>query len=134
MDPLSILCVLIGTLIIAGRGPMIFAPTTTLRFFNRLLSTNARIRGIGVVLALLAAATIALPLGDGEVAGILGVLGRLWVAASLWLLVAPSSYRRFAGGVISYFESSVDEAVVRMIGVVAVAIGVALIYFGLYVA
>ncbi len=133
MDPLSGLCVLIGTLIIAGRGPMIFAPTATLRFFNRLLSTDARIRGSGVVLAPLAVATIALPPGEGEVAGILRVLGWLWAAASLWLLVAPSSYRRFAGGVLGYFESSVDEAVIRMLGVVAVAIGVALIYFGVYV-
>ena len=132
MDPLSVLCVLIGTLIIAG--PMIFAPTATLRFFNRLLATDARIRGSGVVLAPLAVATIALPPGEGEVAGILRVLGWLWAAASLWLLVAPSSYRGFAGGVLGYFESSVDEAVIRMLGVVAVAIGVALIYFGIYVA
>lgn len=132
MDPLSGLCVLIGTLIIAGRGPMIFAPRATLRFFNGLLSTNARIRGIGVVLAPLAVATIALPLGEGEVAGILRVLGWLWAAASLWLLVAPSSYRKFAGGVLGYFESSVDEEVIRLLGVVAVAIGVALIYFGIY--
>ena len=134
MDPLSVLCVLIGTLIIAGRGPMIFAPRATLRFFSRLLSTDARIRGIGVVLAPLAVATIALPLGEGEVAGILRVLGWLWAAASLWLLVAPSSYRRFAGGVLEYFETSVDEEVIRVLGVVVVAIGVALIYFGIYVA
>ncbi len=134
MDPLSILCVLIGALIIAGRGPMIFAPAATLRFTNTLLSTDARIRGIAVVLTPLAVALIALPLGEGEVAGILRFFGWVWAAAALWLLAAPGSYRRFAGGVVSYFESSVDEAVVRMIGVVAVAIGVALIYFGLYVA
>jgi uncharacterized protein YjeT (DUF2065 family) len=134
VDPLSTLCVLIGALIIAGRGPMIFAPAATLRFANTLLSTDARIRGIAVVLTPLAVALIALPLGEGEVAGILGLFGWLWAAAALWLLAAPGSYRRIAGGVVSYFESSVDEAVVRMIGVVAVAIGVALIYFGLYVA
>ncbi len=134
MDPLSILCVLIGALIIAGRGPMIFAPAATLRFTKTLLSTDARIRGIALVLAPLAVALIALPLGEGEVAGILRFFGWLWAAAALWLLAAPGSYRRFASGVVSYFESSVDEAVVRMIGVVAVAIGVALIYFGLYVA
>jgi uncharacterized protein YjeT (DUF2065 family) len=114
---------------------MIFAPTATLRFFKRLLSTDARVRGIGVVvLAPLAVATIALPLGEGEVAGILRVLGWLWAAASLWLLVAPSSYRKFAGGVLDYFEGSVDQAVIRMLGAVTVAIGVALIYFGIYVA
>lgn len=134
MDPFSGLCVLIGTLIIASRGPMIFAPTATLRFFRRLLSTDARIRGTGVALAPLAAATIALPHGEGEVAGILRVLGWLWAGASLWLLVAPSSYRSFVGNVLGYFESSVDDVVIRMLGVGAVAIGAALIYFGIYVA
>ena len=134
MDPVSTICVLIGALIIAGRGPMVFAPMATLRFANTLLSTDARIRGIAVVLTPLAVALIALPLGEGKVAGILRFFGWLWAAAALWLLAAPGSDRRFAGGVVSYFESSVDEAVVRMIGVVAVAIGVALIYFGLYVA
>ena len=134
MDPLSTLCVLIGALIIAGRGPMIFAPVATLRFANTLLSTDARIRGSAVVLTALAVAIIALPLGAGEVAGILRAFGWLWAAVSLWLLAVPDSYRRLAGGTLNYFESSVDEAVVRIVGVVAVAIGLALIYFGLYVA
>ena len=134
MDPLSILCVLIGTLIIATRGPMIIAPTATLRFFNKLLSTDARIRGIAALLTPLAVALIALPLGEGRMAGILRVFGWLWAAATLWLLAAPNSYRHLAVGVLGFFESSVDEAIVRMIGIVAVAIGIVLIYFGIYVA
>jgi uncharacterized protein YjeT (DUF2065 family) len=105
-----------------------------LRFAKTLLSTDARIVESLSCRRPLAVALIALLLGEGEVAGILGLFGWLWAAAALWLLAAPGSYRRIAGGVVSYFESSVDEAVVRMIGVVAVAIGVALIYFGLYVA
>ena len=40
---------------------------------------------------------------------------------------------RFAHGAISFFESSVDEAIVRMLGLMAVAIGIAMIYFGIYV-
>ncbi len=133
MDPLSILCVLIGALIIVGRGPLIFAPTATLRFVNKLVSTDARTRGIAIVLAPLAVALIALPLGEGAVAGILVALGWLWAASTLWMLAAPGSFRLFTSGMISFFESSVDEAIVRMIGVASVAVGVALIYFGLYV-
>ena len=98
------------------------------------MATNARIRGSAVVVAALAAACIVLPLGEGEVAGILRALGWLWAAVSLWLFAAPGSYRRIAGGMLNYFESSVDEAVVRIVGVVAVACGLGLIYFGLYVA
>ncbi len=134
MDPLSILCVLIGTLIVATRGPLIFAPTATLQFFKRLLSTNARIRLIATVGAPMAVALITLPLGPGNVAGILRVFGWIWASATLWLLAAPDSYRRVSGGILDFIESSVAEAIIRMIGVVAVAIGIALIYFGIYVA
>ncbi len=134
MDPLSILCVLLGTLIIAGRAPMVFAPAAVLRFNKKLLSTDARTRGFAVVLTPLAVAVIALPLGEGAVAGFLRVVGWVWAAAALWVLASPGSFRRLVGGVLDYFESSVDEAVVRMIAAVAVAIGVALIYFGIYVA
>ena len=88
MDPLSILCVLVGALIIAGRGPVIFAPAATLRFANTLLSTDAHIRGIAVVLTPLAVALIALPLGEGEVAGILRFFG--WVSGSSCSFCKPN--------------------------------------------
>ena len=65
MDPLSTLCVLLGTLIIAGRAPMVFAPAAALQFNKKLLSTDARTRGFAVVLTPLATAAIALPLGEG---------------------------------------------------------------------
>ena len=84
------------------------------------------------MLAPLAVALIALLPGDGQPAGLLRALGWLWAAATLWLLAAPGSYRRLASGVLHFFESAVDEAVVRIIGVVAVAIGIGLIYFGVY--
>lgn len=133
MDSLSILCILIGTLIIAVRAPMIFAPSATLRFFDRLISTDTGIRGIGLMIAPLALALVALSRGDEPAAGILHALGWLFAAATLWLLAAPGSYRRIARGVLDYFERSVDLAIVRIVGLVAVAIGLALIYVGVYV-
>ncbi len=133
MDPPSILCVFLGLLIIAGHGPMIFAPRATLLFFDRLISTDAGIRGIGVVLAPLAVALVVIPLGEGAVAGILHALGWLWAAGTLLLLAAPDLYRRIARGVLGYFESSIGEAIARVLGLVAVAIGISLIYYGLYV-
>ena len=130
MDPLSILCILIGLLIIVSRGPMIFAPQGTLRFYHDLVSTDARVRWIAVGIAALAAALVALPLGEGAMAGILRFLGWLWVAAAVWLLVQPSQYRSVAGGVVGFLEHSTDEAVVRLIGVLAVGLGIALILYG----
>ena len=133
MDPVSIFCILLGVLIIATRAPLIFAPSATLAFFGRLLSTDARIRGFGVVIAALALPLIVLPLGEGSGAGMLHALGWLWAAATLWLLSAPGSYGRLARRVLEYFESSVDDAIVRIVGLVAVAIGGALVYVGVYV-
>ncbi len=133
VDPLSIVCVVIGILIIATRGPMVFAPTATLRVFERLISTDARIRVSGVAVAPFAVALIALPLGEGAAVEV-RALGWLWAGVTLWLLFAPGSYRRVVRGVLNFLENSVDEATVRIIGLVAVAIGVALIYFGIYVA
>lgn len=133
MDYLSILCILIGTLIIATRGPLILAPRAMLRVIRGLISTDARLRGIGLVLVVLAAAPLLLPIGEGAVAGGLYALGWLLAVASLWLLTAPGSYRLVAQGVLDYVDSSVDEAIVRILGIFAVAIGVGLVYVGLYV-
>jgi len=133
VDLLSSFCVMIGSLIVLTRGPMIFAPRSTLRFAHRLVASDLRIRTMGALLAPLALALIALPVGGGAAAGFLRALGWLWAAVTVWLLAAPGSYRRFARGVLAFFESSVDEAAVRIFGLVAVAIGCAMVYLGMYV-
>lgn len=133
MEPLSILCVLIGVVIVIVRAPMVFAPRATLRLFDRLISTDTGIRGIGLAIAPLALALVVLAGGEGVAAGILHALGWLFSGATLWLLVAPGSYRRLARSVLGYFEASAGLAIVRILGLVAVAIGGALIYVGVYV-
>jgi hypothetical protein len=70
--------------------------------------------------------------GGGLVVGILQALGWLFVAATLWLLVGPASYGRVVRGWLGFFEDSADIAVVRILGLFAVGIGVAVIYVGLY--
>ena len=133
MEPLSILCILIGLMIIALRAPMIFAPEATLHFFDRLISTDSRLRGVGLMVAPLGWALIHFAhAGEGWAAGILSALGWVLAVAAISLLATPGAYRRLATGVLAYFESSVDMAVVRIIGVVAVAIGLALIYAGVH--
>jgi uncharacterized protein YjeT (DUF2065 family) len=130
VDPLSTLYILIGVLIIAVRAPMIFAPSATVGFFNRLISRDAGVRGIGLVIAPLAVALVVFARGEGPAAGISRALGGLFSAASLWLLAAPASYRRLARGVLDVLD---DPAIVRLIGLAAVALGVGMIYLGLYV-
>ena len=134
MEPISVICILIGIAVIVNRGPLIFAPKATLRFYDRLISSNAGLRVICIGLLPLAVPLIALPLGDRAAAVILHLLGWLWAAVSLWLFAAPNSYARLARGVLGHFESSLDDTALRVIGLLAVAIGVTMVYFGLYVA
>ena len=133
MDPVSILCILLGLLVIVGRGPLLFAPQATLRFYERLLATDARVRVFGVVFGLLAVALLVPVPGEGTAAGLLRALGWIFAAGTVWLLAAPGSYRLVAQGVLEFAEGSVDSAVVRGVGILAVGIGLALIYAGLFV-
>lgn len=133
MEPLALLCILLGVLIVAVRAPLVFSPRATLRAYAALLSSVAGIRGVGVLLGLLALPLVVLAQDAGSLVGVLQALGWIFAFAALWLLLAPGMYRRLALPVLGFFESSIDMAIVRFVGVGATAIGLALIYAGLYV-
>ena len=133
-NPVAFLCVVMGMLIVVSRGPMMFAPKASLRFFRQLVSTDVRVRILGLVMAPLSLALGFLPLGEEGAAALLRSLGWLFILATSWLLIAPGMYRAMVNGFVDFFESSVDSIVVRMIGFFAVLVGGWLIHFGLYVA
>ena len=54
-------------------------------------------------------------------------------AEALWLLVLPDSVRRFVRAILSFFEGSGGDAVLRVIGFLTVVLGAALIYVGVFV-
>ena len=67
MDSISIFCIVLGILTIVGRGPLIFAPSATLRAYDRLfISTNTRLRAFAVVLAALAMPFLLLSFGEAR--------------------------------------------------------------------
>ncbi len=134
MDSLSIMCIVLGTLTIVSRGPLIFAPSATLRSYDRLIiSTNARFRAFGVVIATLAMALLFLSFGEGALAGFLHAVGWVVAAMALLMLVVPNVSRRFLSAMFDYLENSVDDAIVRILGLLAVVVGAVLIYVGVYV-
>ena len=134
MDSLSIICIAVGFLVIVTRGPLIFAPSATLRSYDRLIiSTNARFRAFGVVIATLAMALLFLSLGEGALAGFLHAVGWVVAAMALLMLVVPNVWRRFLSAMFDYLENSVDDAIVRILGLLAVVVGAVLIYVGVYV-
>ena len=134
MDSLSIICIAVGILVIVSRGPLIFAPSATLRFYDRwLLSTNARIRVFGVVFATLAMALLFSDFGEGVLAGLLHTCGWFMATVALLFLVLPNVFRRFIQIIFGHIEKSVDERIMRIVGLLAVVFWLALIYVGVYV-
>jgi uncharacterized protein YjeT (DUF2065 family) len=47
--------------------------------------------------------------------------------------VLPNALRRFIQTIFGYIEESVDNGIVRIVGLLSVVFGLALIYVGVYV-
>ena len=134
MDSLSIICIAVGFLVIVTRGPLIFAPSATLRFYDKwFFSTNTRFRVIGVVFATLAMALLFSDFGEGVLAGLLHTFGWFMATVALLFLVLPNVFRGFIQTIFGYIEKSVDKRITRIVGFLAVLFGLALIYVGVYV-
>ena len=134
MDALAITCIVVGILIIVMRAPLIFAPSATLRFYDRwMFSTNARFRVFGVVFATLAMALLFSDFGEEVLAGLLHTFGWFMATVALLFLVLPNVFRRFFQTIFGYIEKSVDERIMRVVGFLGVVFGLALIYVEVYV-
>ena len=133
MDSLSIICIAVGILAIVQRGPLIFAPNATLRFYDRFVLSTARIRAAGVVIATLAMALLFSDFGQGVLVGLLHIFGWLMTTVALLFLVLPNVLRRILQTIFDYIEKSVDDWILRIVGFLAVVFGLALIYVGVYV-
>ena len=134
MDALAIICIVAGIFNIVENLPLVYAPSATLRFSNRVFfSTNARCRALGVVIATVAMALFLLPFGDGPLAGFLHAVGWVAAAEALWFWILPDSVRRVDNAVYSFLENSVPTPVLRVCGVLGVLAGLAFIYVGVYV-
>lgn len=119
----------LGALIIATRGPLIFAPAATLAFYRRLLGSVAGIRAVGVALIGVGMALVATSDGAGGAERFVTTLG--WVITSvaiLFLIIAPNLFRSLA----EYALDLISD-VARPLGVVAVAVGLALVWLGVAV-
>ena len=57
---------------------------------------------------------------------LLELLGWIWVAAGVWMLVVPRGYESFAQGILGAFS---DATTLRIIGVLSAGFGVALAWF-----
>ncbi len=131
MDTISLLCIVVGALVITARAPLLFAPTATIDFYARLLGTDLRVRALGLGHGVLGLFLI-LPARDGAISDQIAYwIGWILVLGSLVLLAVPGPYRRFAESLFDQFRRT-DTTAPRMIGVLGILIGALLVYLGFW--
>ena len=118
----------LGVFILVSRGSFAIWPLATRDFYHRLLKTNLRIRVFGLVFLLLSVAMILVNRGEpGDAAVILTGLGYLFTCILVvFLLIVPGIYRLIIDAVLE----AMDPVMFRGIGVIAIVIGILLIYAG----
>ena len=128
MNKLSLICILMGIFAIVFRAPFIFAPEKAMKYFSQKLASNKiRIRIFGLFLLGLSLAMISAAWGSSLVIGkVILIWGEVLAFVALVLmLIFPNAY----GQIVEIFLG-VDSDVLRVIGIIGVAIGVFLIYLG----
>ena len=134
MDAASLFCIGLGILIMADRARMIVAPRAVLGWWQRTaFQTDTRARFFAGVLAAMAAGLILLDFGAGVIPSLFEAWGWLTAAVTLWGLLFPGPFRRFYNGAMDFFAHSVDDALLRGVGILGLLFGLWMIYFGVEV-
>lgn len=129
MSTFAIVLVVMGLMIAATRAPLIFAPGATRDLYMHLFDTDARMRGLGLLVTILgfvcawAAAEV-----PGTPASIVFGLGVLMIAiGAIGMLLFPGWFRPIAVKVWSSFS----EPTMRILGALAVIFGLLIAWYGL---
>jgi hypothetical protein len=127
MNTVAIASIGLGILIIATRGPLIFAPEGTARVYRQVFGTAARTRILACVFVVAGAALWLA--GDGAGGGLataITVFGWVFGAAGLFLVIFPATYMQLLEAILDGFDSSG----LRAGGVLGAAFGALFIYLG----
>jgi hypothetical protein len=133
MSEVGIVSIVLGVVVVCSRGALVLAPAATLRWFAGVISTNRRIRILGVVTLALGGTMVWAGASEHSgLATILSVAGWGVVGLSaLALLLFPGAYRAIAEALLP-LEAAVDAdlGAWRSLGLLGVIMGGLLIYFG----
>lgn len=121
--------VLLGVFIIVSRGSLAIWPLATRNVYQRLFKTSLRVRVFGLALLPLSVAMVLVNQGNPrDAAIILTGLGYIFIfVVIVFLLIFPGIYRLKADAVLE----AMDAVMLRGAGVMAVVIGILLVYAGL---
>ncbi len=131
MSEVGIVSILVGVVVVCGRGALLVAPAATLHWFEGVIATNGGTRALGAFVLTLGAAMVWS--GASEHSGLATVLSVVgWVVvgiSTLALVLFPAVYRAIAEAVL---PSAADSDLIgwRFVGLLGVSIGGILIYYG----
>jgi len=132
MSNLALVSIIFGAIIILTRGPIIFVPEASMKFFLKLIfSSNTRIRIFGIFAVALGMIMINVAQGyDQTAALIIKYFG--WfivVVAGSISLIFTSIFKNICLNIMG----NMDELILRIIGIFGVGLGAIFIYLGLVV-
>lgn len=122
--------ILVGILILVSRGPLLIWPTETIETYERFLRSGWT-RILGLVPLGLGAGLLLLPFGPNAPHALLEALGWIGLAAAIFLLAAPQAFRALALSVFDFSKRRLSRRSLRLVGALAVLIGLTLIGIGL---
>ena len=128
MNALAIVIIAMGLMVIVTRGPLIVAPGAMRDLYMRLIGTEGRMRWFGVYAVLLGAVFVWAAWGEpGALAYVFYCLGLFVIVLALIAVIPfPALSHKLAATVWGAF----NEPALRVIGIVSVLVGLALIYIG----
>ena len=131
MSAVGIVTIALGVIVVCGRGTLLVAPASTVRWFKETIASNGRLRTLGAFLVPLGAAMAwAGPSEDSGLATFLTVFGwGVLGASTLVLVLFPGIYRAIATPFLPS-DASGSLFLWRFRGLAGTLVGVVIIYFG----
>ena len=125
MEPIAIVAAFVAALFILGRGPLVVAPAATVALYRRALSTPERLRALGVLLLVLVAAPLVItarqaPIEQYDITIWFEGMGWFTAAAMIWVIAFPGLWQRL---MFSFWDAASDPTLLRVIGILNLAIG-----------
>jgi hypothetical protein len=128
MSSAGIVCIIFGFLIVIYCGLIVVAPAITLRWNKDMISTETRVRTLGLYALVLPALLIwAGASEDSGLANVLLIIGLFYLLVAIpWLVFFPRSYMEFANPLLPS-----NLMVWRVLGLLSAIVGLVLVRIGL---
>lgn len=129
MSAAALIIVILGAAIVLSRAPLIIAPEAVRGTYLKLFDTDGKMRLMGVIMGAVSATIVWLTWGIGDTASqvLRDIAGVVLVLSVCAMIPFPAWARRLATNVWSAFS----PGVLRLLGVLAVAVWGLIIWYGL---